>query len=385
MDSYIEEIRSICDPIITNFDTSMKVLIEYVMLILSLSRDRAFCKKNVYDGIVKQLICTLYKDVFVGEYDSFTIHDNSHIVDYLKTIPQFEQRTPEWFKMKEDSIGASESAIVFGKSIFSNRKKLLLKKSGHKEKWVQNAACQHGTKYEPIVQLLYQIKNNTTLYEFGSIVHSKYPMISASPDGITETGVMVEIKVPYKRIIKGIPPVYYWYQMQQQMEVCNLDRVDFVECKISEYFNKQIFTADQNTDSNGVIDPNDYHNRDGNIKNVIIEFFKKDATGRMTTDWIYPDKFLKLDEIVEWVAKHRGILDSDPGRVFSRDIYYKIDIYSCYPVWRDKLWWKDNYHEFLNFWKEVEHYRIIGNESLLNKRISKKRAPKYLIMDDDDD
>ena len=70
---------------------------------------------------------TLYKDVFVGEYDSFTIHDNSHIVDYLKTIPQFEQRTPEWFKMKEDSIGASESAIVFGQSIFSNRKKLLLK------------------------------------------------------------------------------------------------------------------------------------------------------------------------------------------------------------------------------------------------------------------
>ena len=384
MESYIEEIRSICDPIITNFTTDLETLIDYTNLIVSLSHDRAFCKKNVYNGIIKQLICFLYKDVFPGEYDGFTIHDNSHIVDYLKTIPQFEQRTPEWFKMKEDSIGASESAIVFGHSIFSNRKKLLLKKSGHKVPWVQNVACQHGTKYEPIVQMLYQIKNKTKLYEFGSIVHNKHSMISASPDGITERGVMVEIKVPYKRIIKGIPPIYYWYQMQQQMEVCNLDRVDFVECKISEYFNKKFFTDDHGIDPGGIPDSNNYYNKTGNIKNVIIEFFKKTDGGRTTTDWIYPDKFLKLNEITLWVDKHRDILNRDPDRVFSRDIYYKIDVYSCFPVWRDRVWWKNNYNEFLKFWKEVEYYRRVGNESLLSKRISKKRVVKCLIQDDSD-
>ena len=268
MDDLLIQIKTICDPILKSYEVNLPTLTEYSYLILNNVYEKKFCKKHIYKEIIKQGICSLYKKHFLNKYNNFHVFDNTHIVEYLKTIPQYEQRTPEWFKMKEDSIGASESAIIFGKSIFSNKNKLLMKKSGYKEEWKQNPACMHGTKYEPAVQMLYQMKNNVKLYEFGSIVHNKYSMISASPDGITEKGVMVEIKVPFKRKITGIPPIYYWYQMQQQMEVCDLDRVDFIECNISEYFNKKEFLNDVNSDNS----PDSFYNKDGNVKNIVIEY-----------------------------------------------------------------------------------------------------------------
>ena len=380
MEELIILVKTICDPIIKNYEVNLKSLTEYSEMILHNIYDKAFCKKHIYKEIVKQCICRSYKDIFLNEYNNFVIFDNSHIVDYLKTIPQYEQRTPEWFKMKEDSIGASESAIIFGKSIFSNKNKLLMKKSGFKEEWQQNPACMHGTKYETAVQLLYQMKNNVKLYEFGSLVHDKYSMISASPDGITEKGVMVEIKVPYKRKITGIPPIYYWYQMQQQLEVCNLDRVDFVECNISEYLNKKLFLSDVNPVNN----INSFYNKQDNVKNIVIEYYKKNRGGRMVLDWIYPDKFLKMDQIDSWINQSREKINANDTTIYSRAIYYKINIYSCTQVWRDKEWWQNNYTRFLDFWKEVEHYRKIGYESLVPKKRPRKPRVKKCLIDDDE-
>jgi len=370
-------IKLICEPIINNYSISLKDLVEYTVLILTNLYDKKFCKKHIYNEYIQQLICEEYKNKFSKKYNHFYVHNNSHIVQYLKQIPQYEQRTPEWFKIKETSIGASESAIIFGKSIFSNKNKLLMKKSGYKEEWKQNPACMHGTKYEPAVQMLYQRKNNTVLYEFGSILHDKYSMISASPDGITTEGVMVEIKVPFRRVITGIPPIYYWYQMQQQLEVCNLDRVDFVECNISEYLNKKEFLSDYNTSKNS------FYNKKGNIRNVVIEYFKKNAKDKMELDWVYPKNFLKIDKVDNWINKTKIKLGNCENSIFSKEIYYKINKYSCCEVWRDREWWKNNYMKYIDFWKEVEHYKKIGYESLIpKKRVRKKRAVKCLIDDE---
>ena len=378
MDELKRHIQCICDPIINQYEINLDGLIDYVEIILYNLYDKTFLKKHIYKTFLKQIICRMYKNIFLNKYNNFTIYDNSHIVDYLRIIPQYEQRTPEWFKMKEDSIGASESAIIFGKSIFSNKNKLLMKKSGYKEEFKQNVACLHGTKYEPVVQLLYQMKNKVKLYEFGSILHKKYKMISASPDGITEKGVMVEIKVPFRRKISGIPPIYYWYQMQQQLEVCNLDKVDFVECNISEYLNKNHFKNDIRDDKNS------FYNGKNNIKNVIVEYYKKNKLGNMVLDWIYPDKFLKMNQVDKWLYKCRKDLINRNDAIFSKEIYYKINLYSSCEVWRDRDWWSKNYTKYLDFWKKVEHYRKIGYTSLIPvKRPRKKRNVKCLIEDED--
>ena len=46
---------------------------------------------------------------------------------------------------------------------------------------------------------------------------------------------MLEIKNIVNRTLSGIPKYEYWIQMQLQMEVCNLDYCDFLECKFIEY------------------------------------------------------------------------------------------------------------------------------------------------------
>ena len=168
--------------------------------------------------------------------------------------------------------------------------------------------------------------------------------------------------------------------MQQQLEVCNLDRVDFVECNISEYLNKKLFLSDVNPVNN----INSFYNKQDNVKNIVIEYYKKNRGGRMVLDWIYPDKFLKMDQIDSWINQSREKINANDTTIYSRAIYYKINIYSCTQVWRDKEWWQNNYTRFLDFWKEVEHYRKIGYESLVPKKRPRKPRVKKCLIDDDE-
>ena len=61
--------------------------------------------------------------------------------------------------------------------------------------------------------------------------------------------------------------------MQQQLQVCGLDRVDFVECKISEYLNRNEFLKDFK-DEKVEKEP---LTKDGLSKNIILEYHKLDS------------------------------------------------------------------------------------------------------------
>jgi hypothetical protein len=57
-------------------------------------------------------------------------------------------------------------------------------------------------------------------------------VLSASPDGVTETNMLVEIKVPCSRqIIPGECPQIYYPQLQTCMEVLDLPRAAFIQYK----------------------------------------------------------------------------------------------------------------------------------------------------------
>ena len=55
---------------------------------------------------------------------------------------------------------------------------------------------------------------------------------------------MLEIKCPPKRKFTKTVPKHYWYQMQGQLECCNLEECDFLQVKFSEYLNNNIFYGD---------------------------------------------------------------------------------------------------------------------------------------------
>ena len=372
-------VHKICIDYINNVDyrPEFKELLEYVELIISNLYDKAFIKKNIYIEILSQYISYQFRD-YCDNYNHFIENDNTKIVDELKNIPYIEQRSNEWFKLKEDSIGASESAAIFNKSAFCSKNELLLKKCGLKKNnsIATSHACLHGTKYEPVVQLLYEINKQVKLNEFGSLLHPEFEMVSASPDGITDKGIMIEIKVPIKRKITGIPPIYYWIQMQQQMQVCNLDQVHYVECKISEYLNKDAYFKDiLNLES-----MDEPFNSNGFYKNCIIEFhnLEKDDVG-----WIYPEKFMNNKELLKWEIDMQNTLRNTTNKLYSRTIYWKIEEFSISPIWRDDIWWNNNKHLYTEFWGEVTHYRKVGYESLIKKyKKPTIKRNKCLIIED---
>ena len=366
-----KDVKQIAGDYLFNFGKNFPILedtIEYVFLILSDIYDKQFFKKNIYPEIIKQIICNNYRDIYGDKFNNFSDKSEKLTVNKLKLMPQVEQRTPEWFKLKEDSIGASEAASIFNKNIFSSYNKLLLKKSGFKEENHSSIACIHGTKYEKIVQNIYEKIFNLKLIDFGSITHPDIKYISASPDGITSEGTMVEIKVPIKRCITGIPPIYYWIQMQQQMQVCRLNQVDFVECKIYEHINFENFDNDL---KEYTLDNNE------NFKSFIIEYHE---ISENKISWCYPEKILNKEEMFKWKEEQLIKIKNSKNKIFSRIIYYAVEKISITKVWRDDEWWNENLHKYKEFWELVTNYRKIGYDSLIKKK--KKKIINCDIMSD---
>jgi putative phage-type endonuclease len=355
------DIHNICEECFSsNIPFLLDEITQYTYDILITNND--YDSKNIYIEYIRQIIAELYPNKYGHYYHDFKIVDMSHQVEYLKTVPQPIQRTEEWYRMKQNTIGASECAVIFGANPYDTLNSFIIKKCASNE--INNRGCQftqHGIKYEPIIQQLYTLRTGEQLLEFGSITHHRINFISASPDGITPTGVMIEIKAPPKRIITGIPPIYYWYQMQQQLQVCKLKKVDFVECKIDEYESYNDFQNDNNID-----------------KGVIIEYLIDDKI-----NYVYPDTILKLNKIEEWMLDVDNKIPTNG--IFSRFIYWKLITYSCVEVWRDDIWWANNINKYYETWKKVEYHRHNGYEELLpKKRIAKSKNNDEILIDIND-
>ena len=139
-----------------------------------------------------------------------------------------EQRSQEWLDLRENMITASDAASAIGESRYESED-AFVKKKVLRTKWAGNAATAHGTLLEPIVRDLYDAKYNRKSHEIGLVQHRDYPWLGASPDGVTEDGILVEIKCPMSRKIESNVPKHYWPQVQLQLEITDLEECDFVQ------------------------------------------------------------------------------------------------------------------------------------------------------------
>ena len=165
------------------------------------------------------------------------------------------QRSMEWHQQRYNLISASTAWKILDKDcyrdayIYDKCKPL----NTDKFNFVNIHSPFHwGTKFEPVSQMYYEYKYGVTIEEFGCIGHREISCMGASPDGIVTTresdryGRMVEIKNIVNRDITGIPKKEYWVQTQFQMECCNLDECDFLECRFKLYETKSDFDKDGN-------------------------------------------------------------------------------------------------------------------------------------------
>lgn len=290
----------------------------------------------------------------------------------LCRVPMVEQRTPEWYDMRNNKITASSCADVLGLNKYNRQSRVdyLVNKCVPPQTMETNHHMHHGVKYEPVANMLYETLFNTSVREFGLIPHPEHRFLAASPDGIVSkgdrVGTMVEIKSPVTREICRKPgdvcPIHYWIQIQVQLECCDLEVCDFWQCRFSEspiqYLNQPVSPA-----MGPIADP-------ALLRGQIAEFFPlgfKDSTLSVPYEvrkYAYPpslrgDMGVWKETLVppEGYFLH-GFLD-----------WYLEDCYN-FTYQRDRGWFAKNLPLMKAFWDEVEAYRK-DPEALL--RLQRKR------------
>lgn len=306
-----------------------------------------------------------------GNFKNLPIEIMSHKINKLLNINLPEQRSQDWYLMRHNMITASDLYKVLGPP--GNKRELLIKKSSpidtNKQKSGGGDACKHGIKFEPIATRLYELRNQVEILEFGCIPHfdSQLPF-GASPDGICGlqnerlAGRMLEIKCPYSRTITGIVPEMYWKQVQGQLEVCDLEVCDFLECKITEYENQQEFYKDGD----------DFTTNDGLEKGAIIVY----SDVNNTIFYIYPEIGLSKSSLLSFIDKEIEIILNDPHKNYVSICWWKLDLYSCVLIKRDREWFSSIVPKIHSFWEEVKKYRLQGNESLIKQKKCRIKTKK---------
>lgn len=131
------------------------------------------------------------------------------------------QRSDAWHKFRAKHIGASEVAILLGKSEWATVQDLWASKTGKvRKKQETSYAMQRGIDAEPRIRELYEKRYGTPLIT-KVVEFPDFPVISASLDGLTESGIVVEFKYPsrakHEEAAMGKIPDCYVPQIQCQM------------------------------------------------------------------------------------------------------------------------------------------------------------------------
>ena len=125
------------------------------------------------------------------------------------------QKSEEWLALRGKMLTASDAATAIGVNKYETPADLLLKKCGLGEKFTGNAATRHGEKYEDEARILYEERHGEVVHELGLCPHPLHPWLGGSPDGVSESGKLVEIKCPpLRQIVPGEVPIHYMPQLQ---------------------------------------------------------------------------------------------------------------------------------------------------------------------------
>ena len=141
------------------------------------------------------------------------------------------QGSEAWLQWRSRHIGASEVPAIMGTCDFRTAYQCWLEKTGLYKKNISNFATERGKFYEPVILKEYQ---DTTgkLCKPQVLEFDIWPILSASLDGLTDCGIVVEVKCPSKAkhqlALAGYVPETYRDQVQTQMMVAGASLAHYV-------------------------------------------------------------------------------------------------------------------------------------------------------------
>jgi len=327
-----------------------------------------------------QFICNELNDINTETIKN-RIVDIKQYRDELKVLlqlPLMKQRTTEWFEARKTRLTASDLydaiKVTSGGSDTSVSIKLAKKKANIVAADTINynaiPALKWGTMFEPMATRCYSQKmNDIAIHDFGLICATDNEHFGASPDGINELGIMLEIKCPYSRkIVDGVIPDKYKMQIQGQLAVCKLKECDYIECIF-----KSLETAEE------------YLELDGTAVShgVIAEFYNQ--KGEYVYFYSEPDRtpsecLEDIRIIAEGIMKDSCSGGSGSGGSnklkFSKYTYWRLDDMIIQRVVFNAKEWETIIPKINTFWEKVEEYKMLPIEIGIKK---------YQFVDDDGD
>lgn len=206
-----------------------------------------------------------------------------------------------------------------------------------------NIATRWGNKYEQVASDIYSRLCNETVLEFGLIENPTIPWLGASPDGITTSGRMLEIKCPFRRKPTGIPPFYYWVQVQLQLQCClKLDYCDFFECEMSEYikndsdFMDQILLPGQ---EKGIIISTKYNN---DYDSCYYYYPPIDITDPLDLIHWSDNKIKEIKAAITIQQRYRKKKNYDyMNYLYIDKVYWKLEKYTLTTIKRNDIWFNN--------------------------------------------
>jgi putative phage-type endonuclease len=295
-----------------------------------------------------------------------SIYEYRIILETLKKLPFVKQRTEEWLELRKNRLTASDlyDAIKGGLTSMNLAKK---KANIINDTINYNAipALKWGTMFEPMASRCYsQANNNMNVYDFGLICDPNNEHFGASPDGINELGIMIEIKCPYSRkIIDDVIPIKYKMQMQGQLAVCGLKECDYIECEFKTLENEEEYL--QSIAKYAKVN-----------HGIIAEYLNQDNS----YDYLYSAANNTPLEAIEDI--HKQMDKDDINNIKKYKMHYWVLVkMNVQKVYFDENEWKSIVPKISAFWDKVEEYKNMPEASVTFAE-STKTKEKIQFIDD---
>lgn len=287
-------------------------------------------------------------------------------LEALLREPGITQRTPEWYAARGTMITASDIAQALGCAKFGTQKQFFQKKcasgGGEAPLSATLAPLRWGVMYEPVAAAVYQARTGCKLHEFGLLRHPSLDFLGASPDGINELGVMVEIKCPWRRKITGEIPHQYYLQIQGQLDVCGLEECDYAEFGFTEC----PLPHDEQDDQGDLI-----------ARGAFVERPPPPGADPATTlpDCVYAPVGLRSEALSAWAAQRLAEVAG------SRVHWWRLETESTVRVLRDPAFAAEVVPQLREAWGRVLRYR--GDREAFLAEVGDPAPPKTPLKEVD--
>lgn len=150
--------------------------------------------------------------------------------------------------------------------------------------------------------------------------------------------------------------------MQLQMECCNLDSCDFLECRFKEYESLALFEQDEG---------NEYmRNHRGEIRGTFICFMNESNN----PFYVYPPISLSSKE--DYDKWEKETMNKYSHLTWLKNIYWYLEYVSCVTVKRNMEWFEKMLPRIKDVWNEIESKRREKCQEIIVEKMDHTNPPK---------